>query len=151
MFWRAFDKAVCTKAACGCGGRGPYANSIVGRFGAQLRRDCGERAQQPAQREKRVTEVQNSREELARESGKTRLEERPGTERLSVPTHAKVSRCKESFHAAAVTRPGGERSWICSPACPVSSSTCVCISAHTSAIGNGTRTSNSCPRTTSHL
>jgi hypothetical protein len=82
------------------------------RFGAQLGRDCGERAQQPAQREKRVTEVQNSREETARESGKTRLEERPGTERLSVPTHAKVSRCKESFHAAAVTRPGGERSWI---------------------------------------
>src|SRR5260370_35583956 len=40
---------------------------------------------------------------------------------------------------------------ICSPACPVSSSTCACISAHTSAIGNGTRTSNSCPPTTSNL
>src|SRR4029077_13292905 len=40
---------------------------------------------------------------------------------------------------------------ICSPACPVSSSTCACISAHTSAIGNGTRTSNSCSPTTSSL
>src|SRR5580704_16737971 len=40
---------------------------------------------------------------------------------------------------------------ICSPACPVSSSTCACSSLHTSAIGNGTCTSNSCPRTTSNL
>src|SRR5579864_9707160 len=40
---------------------------------------------------------------------------------------------------------------ICSPACPVSSSTCACSSLHTSAIGNGTCTSNSCPRRTSNL
>src|SRR3979490_1655584 len=40
---------------------------------------------------------------------------------------------------------------ICRPACPVSASTCACISAHTSAIGKGTRTINSCPPTTSNL
>src|SRR5580693_5464796 len=40
---------------------------------------------------------------------------------------------------------------ICSPACPVSSSTCACSSLHTSAIGNGTCTSNSCPPTISNL
>ncbi len=40
---------------------------------------------------------------------------------------------------------------ICSPAFPVNSSTYACISAHTSAIGNGTRTIKSSPPTTSNL
>src|SRR5258705_5021374 len=42
----------------------------------------------------------------------TRFVERQGVERVSALTHAKVSCWRESFHAAAVTRVGGERSWI---------------------------------------
>src|ERR1700731_1066368 len=37
---RAFDKAVRRKPARGCGGRGPYANSIEGRCGVEVRRGC---------------------------------------------------------------------------------------------------------------
>src|ERR1035438_10298715 len=56
--------------------------------------------------------AQNSREEKTWASRKTRFVERQGTERLSVLTHAKVSCCRESFHAATVPMAGGERSWI---------------------------------------
>ncbi len=42
----------------------------------------------------------------------TRFVERQGAERVRALTHAKVSYWRESFHAAAVTRVGGERSWI---------------------------------------
>src|SRR5260370_2404788 len=41
-----------------------------------------------------------------------RFVERQGTERLSVLARAKVSCCRESFHAATGTRAGGERSCI---------------------------------------
>src|SRR6202008_5088585 len=47
------------------------------------------------------------------------------------------TRCVTSFSRMA--------RWICSPACPVSSCTCACISAHSSAIGNGTRTKHLLP------
>src|ERR1700737_1117381 len=49
---------------------------------------------------------------MARESGKTRFVEGQGREIVSALTHAKVSCWKESFHAAAAARAGGERSWI---------------------------------------
>jgi len=51
--------------------------------------DCAREHSSGAVREKRVTKVHNSREEMARESGKTRLEEGQGTERVSVLEHAK--------------------------------------------------------------
>src|ERR1700676_1541493 len=43
---------------------------------------------------------------------RARFAEWPGAERLSALTHAKICCGRESFHAASVTRAGGERSWI---------------------------------------
>ena len=54
----------------------------------------------------------DSGEDQGRESRKARFVGQHGTERLSVLTHARVSCCREWFHAASVTRAGGERSWI---------------------------------------
>src|SRR6266446_1626437 len=56
--------------------------------------------------------MQHSCEVIARESGKRRFIDGRGTERLRVLTYARVLCCRESLHAAAVTRAGGERSWM---------------------------------------
>jgi hypothetical protein len=56
-----------------------------------------------------VRKVPDSGEGQARENRKTRFIEQQGTERLRVLTHARVSSCREWFHAATVTRAGGER------------------------------------------
>ena len=46
------------------------------------------------------------------ERRKTRFAEQQGAPRPSVPGHAQTSCCRETFHAAAATGAGGERSWI---------------------------------------
>src|SRR6266852_8631661 len=56
--------------------------------------------------------MQNSCEVVGRESGKRRFAEGRGTQRLRMLTYARVSCCRELLHAAAVTRAGGERSWM---------------------------------------
>jgi hypothetical protein len=74
-------------------------------------RQCG-RARQTTARDERVRKAQNCGEEKTGESKKAGFVERQGRQRRSVLRHATVSCCKESFHAATVTRAGGERSWI---------------------------------------
>jgi len=59
-----------------------------------------------------VRKAPDSGEYQARESRKARFVGQQGTERLSALTYAKISCGTESFHAASVTRAGGERSWI---------------------------------------
>ena len=74
-------------------------------------RPCG-RARQTTAEDEKVRKVPDSGEDQARESRKARFVEQQGAERLSALTHAKISCGREWFHAASVTRPGGERSWI---------------------------------------
>jgi hypothetical protein len=72
---------------------------------------CG-RARQTTVEDEKVRKAPAFGEDQARESRKARFVEEQGAERLSALTHAKISCRRESFHAASVTRAGGERSWI---------------------------------------
>src|SRR5260370_40015577 len=65
------------------------------------RRLCG-RARQTTPEDEKGNEESRERRDM-------RFVERQGRERLSVLTHAEVPCGRESFHAATVTRAGGER------------------------------------------
>ena len=63
-------------------------------------------------RARQTTPEDEKGNEESRESREMWFVERQDRERLSVLTHAEVSCGRESFHAATVTRSGGERSRI---------------------------------------
>jgi len=72
---------------------------------------CG-RARRTTLEDEKVTKTQNSCEENSGESRRTWFVEGQGRERPSELARARISCGRESFHAATVTRPGGERSRI---------------------------------------
>jgi hypothetical protein len=77
-----------------------------------MRRGCTAGRDRRHREMKEVTKAHDSLEETTGENRKRRFIERQGTERLRVLRQAKGSSCREWFHAATVTRAGGERSWI---------------------------------------
>jgi hypothetical protein len=83
-----------------------------GKVSVEIRRGCAAGHGRRHRERKEVTKAHDSREEKTRERRKTPFIERQRTERLRALTHARVSSWRGSFHAATVTRAGGERSWI---------------------------------------
>ncbi len=72
---------------------------------------CGE-AQKTTPQARELAGARNDRERSLWRNRKKRLVRRQDAEGRSVAKHAKFSGCGRRFHAATVTRTGGERSWI---------------------------------------
>ncbi len=79
----------------------PYANSMEGKCGVEVRRSCAAK-RKGQHRGLELTEKQNGRRERVWRSGKKRFVRRQGRERRMVQKHAEFPSCGESFHGAAV-------------------------------------------------
>jgi len=98
-------------AARGCGGRGPYANSIEGRGAFEACRG-GATGRNPRHCTPESWLGEKSIAKAAvQEGAKKGSVGQPDREVVSVPKRAEFSVCREWFHAADLVR-GGERSWI---------------------------------------
>ena len=90
---------------------GGYVNSIVGRNGVKVCRECARSPGDERHGLKRGLLGESAAESGIEETGRKDLSGLKA-ERPSAPKHAKFSDWRDQFHAAALVR-GGERSWIC--------------------------------------